>query len=43
MCMCGGLNRCAPPPRLLCLTAWLMGIGTIRKYGFVRGDVTLLE
>lgn len=31
------------PHRLMCFNAWLIGSGTIRRYGLVGVDVALLE
>jgi len=40
-CACyGGLNR-SGPQRLMCLNAWPIGSGTIRRCGLVRGNVSL--
>jgi hypothetical protein len=38
----GGLNMNGPH-RLMCLNAWPIGSGTIRRYGLVGEGVTLLE
>jgi hypothetical protein len=42
---CGGLNRFAPPPchRFMCLKAWPIESGIIRRCGFVGIDVALSE
>ena len=40
--LCGGLNRNGPN-RLMCLTAWPIGSGTIRRCGLVGVGVTLLQ
>jgi hypothetical protein len=32
-----------PPHRLTCLSAWLIGSGTIRRYGLVGVGVALLK
>ena len=38
----GGLNR-RGPHRLICLNAWLIGSGPIRRCGLVGVDVAFLE
>ena len=40
LCVHGGLNRYGPH-RLMCLNAWPIGRGTIRRCGFVEGSVSL--
>jgi hypothetical protein len=37
---CGGLNKNVPH-RLMCLNAWPIGSGTIRRCGLVGGSVSL--
>ena len=39
--LCGGLNRNSPQ-RLMCLNAWLIGNGTIRRCSFVGISLDLL-
>ena len=39
---CSGLNG-NYPNRLMCLSAWTIGSGTVRRCGLLRVDVALLE
>ena len=42
LCICGGLKR-YDPHRLMCVIAWHIGKGTLRRDGLVGVHVTLLD